>query len=151
MYERFWAKVDKSGSCWLWTGATTKGYGQLTHEKRHLYAHRFSWEIANGQIPKGYVVCHRCDTPLCVNPDHLFVGRQRENIADCIRKGRTNRRGVAGAANSAVKQRSIDIGLVRKLAAEGVGVREIAPLIGVSKSTVSNILRGNHWSVQHGV
>lgn len=149
--SRFWAKVDKSGECWIWTGATTKGYGQLTYKKRHLYAHRLSWELEHGEIPHGHVICHSCDTPLCVNPKHLFAGLQKDNIADCIRKGRDRRVPLKGPRNGAVKQASIDVELIRKLAADGVRVRDIAPIIGVSKSTISNILNGKHWSLQHVV
>jgi hypothetical protein len=150
-YERFWAKVDKSADCWLWTGALTKGYGQLTHEKRHLYAHRFSWEIHNGHVPDGAVVCHRCDTPTCVRPDHLFLGTTRDNVMDCLDKGRANRRGLRGAENPAVKAKAIDARAVVFLFNAGWRVRELAPLFSVSKSTISIIVRGQHWSNQNGI
>jgi len=88
--ERFWAKVDKTDSCWVWTGATLRrGYGQIRIPvKKAKQAHRLSWEIHNGPIPDGMLVCHKCDNPPCVNPAHLFLGTQSDNNKDCVRKGR---------------------------------------------------------------
>ena len=91
--DRFWAKVDKSGDCWLWTGAifAGNGYGQFSPAHHvNVAAHRFSWELHNGPIPDGLLVCHHCDTPLCVRLDHLFLGTASDNMQDMIRKGRQN-------------------------------------------------------------
>lgn len=149
---RFWAKVNKTDGCWLWTASTVKfGYGQFGVSKTiHKNTHRLSWEIHHGPIPVGMSVCHSCDVPACVNPDHLFLGTQRDNVLDCIAKGRSNRRGLAGPANPAVKNASVNPKQVVALFNTGLGVREIAPIVGVSKSTVSNIIRGQHWSIQNG-
>jgi len=87
--ERFWSKVDKSGDCWVWTAATFKGgYGQFRASKTRVSAHRFSYELVKGPIPDGMGVCHTCDNPPCVNPDHLFAGDQGVNLRDCTDKGR---------------------------------------------------------------
>jgi hypothetical protein len=87
--ERFWSKVDRSGTCWLWTASLTKGgYGQFWFPPKRVDAHRASWMIANGPIPAGMCVCHDCDNPRCVRPDHLFLGTKLENTHDIIRKGR---------------------------------------------------------------
>lgn len=92
--ERFWAKVDKSGDCWLWQGARNPhGYGQFSRNGRHVVAHRVSWGWRHGAVPDGYLLCHRCDVPGCVNPDHLFVGTQSDNMRDCAAKGRIARVG----------------------------------------------------------
>ena len=87
--ERFWPKVDKTDTCWLWTGAKNdKGYGQIRSPGRIDFAHRLSWTLERGDIPPGLSVCHHCDTPLCVNPDHLFLGTQQDNSRDMGQKGR---------------------------------------------------------------
>lgn len=94
--ERFWAKVGKLGpdECWLWSGSLNlKGYGYLvvgsrTNGRSNMLAHRLSYEIHNGSIPTGSLICHKCDVPACVNPAHLFMGTQKDNMSDALRKGR---------------------------------------------------------------
>lgn len=88
--ERFMSRVavDPDG-CWLWTGlADQHGYGRIHFEGRVTRAHRVSWMIHEGPIPEGQKVLHRCDTPACVRPDHLFLGTQADNMADMNAKGR---------------------------------------------------------------
>lgn len=89
--QRFWSKVRIGDGCWEWTASTHKfGYGQLFVEwkARPLQAHRVSWELHFGEIPKGKHVLHKCDNPLCVRPDHLFLGTHEDNLSDMNRKGR---------------------------------------------------------------
>lgn len=95
--ERFWRQVDRRepDACWPWTGATIKGYGHSHWGREHYYAHRKSWELAFGPIPDGMVVRHRCDNPPCVNPAHLEVGTQADNVADMIARGRGHWQGGA--------------------------------------------------------
>jgi hypothetical protein len=91
--ERFFKFVSKSkldGDCWLWNGGTTIfGYGEMGGENRtNLLAHRLSYETFVGPIPDGMYVLHSCDIPSCINPEHLFIGTQKDNIKDMIKKGR---------------------------------------------------------------
>jgi hypothetical protein len=93
--ERFWAKVERGADdeCWNWTGTTTgTGWprGMLWVNGRNQLAPRISWQLHHGEIPEGLLVCHHCDNGLCVNPSHLFVGTQSDNMQDASRKGRLN-------------------------------------------------------------
>lgn len=89
---RFWGQVDKSAgpdACWLWMGTKHfRGYGACTKQYGDTRAHRVSWLLTHGPIPDGLGVLHKCDTPLCVNPAHLYLGDQKQNSADCIARGR---------------------------------------------------------------
>ncbi len=147
--ERFWEKVQKSEGCWLWTANTTKDrngnkrYGLLGAGRRGegmLYAHRVSWELHFGAIPEGLLILHRCDTPACVNPNHLFLGTQTDNMQDMAAKGRQGNTGpVPGTgAKSTLSRRQI-LALRRK-GAEGTSRKALALEFGVSYGTVRNIL-----------
>jgi hypothetical protein len=89
--ERFWAKVRITPGCWLWMAAVNdRGYGRFTLDRtgKLIPAHRFAWSAENGPIPPGLLVCHSCDNPPCVNPAHLWLGTQSDNMIDCLAKGR---------------------------------------------------------------
>lgn len=90
LQERFWAKVRKTPTCWEWTASLTgAGYGKIGVNGRIITASRLSFEWACGPIPPGMFICHHCDNPKCVRPDHLFLGTALDNSRDCKAKGRT--------------------------------------------------------------
>ena len=93
MEERFWKRVQKTETCWLWTGAKNKkGYGTFYISKYEpIGAHRFSYLLAEGKSPEELFVCHKCDNPSCVRPDHLFLGTNTDNMRDAKKKGRLKR------------------------------------------------------------
>jgi len=86
--ERFWNKVKKTNTCWLWIGKRRiYGYGVVKYKNKEYSAHRFVWFLTYGKFPKK-LVCHKCDNPPCIRPDHLFEGTHKDNIQDAIKKGR---------------------------------------------------------------
>lgn len=86
---RFWSSLDRSGDCWLWTGACTQeGYARVRSPFGRHYVHRIAYLLTHGDIPDGMYVCHHCDVRNCCNPDHLFIGTPTDNAWDMIQKGR---------------------------------------------------------------
>lgn len=136
--ERFWSKVVKTTSgCWEWQGSTNtnNGYGRFWDNGHHTTAHHFAWEQYNGKPPEGKCICHHCDNPKCVNPDHLFTGTLRENSIDAVRKNRH--------VNKLTTEQVTEI---RKLIEGGqVTRKEIAKMFGVSGSNISAIKKGRSW------
>jgi DNA-binding XRE family transcriptional regulator len=147
--ERFWSKVAKRGpkDCWLWTGATTfRGYGKLGNRANHgsdRFAHRVSYELNIGPIPDGLCVCHTCDTPLCVNPSHLFLGTLAENNADREAKGRGSDK--HGANNPRARLTAAIVKKIKKLRAKGMSQEKIGKIVGFPQTTISKIDRGVGW------
>jgi len=136
---------EPMSGCWLWTGpADDAGYGVFTrHGERSVKAHRASWEHHCGPIPDGLKVLHKCDVRCCVNPAHLFLGTQADNVADMVTKGRHKPAPSRfGSANPMAKFTADEVALVRALVAGGSTQRAVASATGMSPMTVSRIVRG---------
>lgn len=151
--KRFWAKVKKSeDGCWEWTGSKNeKGYGLFSLRGMTEKAHRVSWELQHGTIPrKGPRVLHRCDNRSCVRPSHLFLGTQAANNADCVAKGRARIVTTRGEDSSAAKVTWSMVLEMRRLAGMGALQRVLADRYGISRQQVGRILRGTRWQQSHG-
>lgn len=156
---RFWSKVRRgtAGECWLWTGATNRGYGTtvvITRGRKTILrgAHRVAWELTHGEIPKELSVLHRCDVPACCNPGHLWLGTQRDNMRDMIGKGRQapiEQRHRVGETHGRARLRDVDVLAARRACAGGVPVREVTRKLarkrGVAESTVLSAISGRTW------
>lgn len=140
--DHYWSKVKKTPGCWLWTaGKFTKGYGSFKHAGRIQYAHRLAWEDRNGPIAPGLSACHRCDTPACVNPDHLFLGTPAENVADMVAKGRSLR----GSRQNKAKLSEADIPQILSLLAAGSSQSAIARRYKMHPSSINLIANNKTW------
>lgn len=140
--ERFFSFVEKrDNGCWIWMGAKqSKGYGLFTRNYKSHLAHRISWEFTYGFVPEGLVICHRCDTPSCVNPEHLFLGDNKDNALDKMKKGRH----VQAYGNT--KLRLEDVLEIRKLWMSGtLSQLELADRFGVKHSCIGRIINTDKW------
>lgn len=143
--ERFWDKVDKRGpdDCWEWQGSMTRGYGMIRVGKGTQRAHRVSWEMANGPIPEGMNVLHHCDNPSCVNPAHLFLGTQADNVHDMQAKER--KADLHGKRNGRARLTEQDVYKIREMIKQGISQRVIAKEYGVTFQEIGNINTGVSW------
>lgn len=137
--ERFWAKVKKTDGCWEWTAAKTLGgYGKIKWPSGFKLAHRLSLELATGTPPPSdRLVLHSCDNPACVNPAHLSIGTQLDNMRDCALRGRH-------VPNAKLKRG--EVGQIRALLATGATHQSIANNFKVARQTITNIATGHRWS-----
>jgi hypothetical protein len=150
--QRFWQYVRKTETCWLWTGATREwGYGVLFLEKiggiSHTErAHRLSWQMHRGPIPSGLFVCHHCDVPACVNPEHLFIGTCADNNQDMAAKDRCDRvkRPKGELHGNAVLTEKIVL-RIRREYRPNVPLRVYAERYGTSLQTIWSIVHRKGW------
>ena len=156
--ERFWEYVNKTPTCWLWTGsANPAGYGHIgIGHTTKVRASRLSWELHNGPIPDGFFVCHKCDNPRCVNPAHLFLGTPKDNTQDAVRKGRIAH---GDRSRARLHPESLPRGMehpnakltddlvrtIRQRYAAGALQRELAAEFGIGQTAIGAIVRRVRW------
>ena len=151
--DRFKSYVGRNGSCWMWQGVVNSvwGYGQFAVRGRQYRAHRYAYELYKGPIPRGLVVCHSCDEKLCVNPEHLWVGTQKQNMRDAATKGRTavgeknGMFGRTGTKNPWAKLNDHSVRSIRKMSADGVTQQALADKFKVSQNCIGAVLLGKSW------
>lgn len=147
--KEFWQNVEASSKeeCWPWVGfIESHGYGRLRAPKgRLVLAHRVAYEKANGCIPEGMCVCHRCDTKECCNPDHLFLGSQSDNMKDMKNKGRARSLRGEKSPRSKLTQEMVDYIRTSPNAKILSGV-ELAMLFDVGKATVYDVRNNRTWT-----
>lgn len=139
--ERFWAKVKKTPTCWLWTGARNNHhYGKFWDGKRVGLAHRYSWSLAGKPDPQQFLL-HNCDTPLCVRPSHLRPGNYSDNMRDILLRGR-------GHGRSKLNPQKVRA--LRAMLRPGVNnLAAVAKKFGITESAVGHIKYGRTWTWLH--
>jgi hypothetical protein len=145
--NRFWDKVDKDISpigCWIWTDSKSQGYGRFNLNGRHWRVHRLSYTVHKGSIPDGLFVCHSCDIPACLNPDHLWLGTNQQNMDDMRQKGRDYMG--KGEKNPFAKLTEVEVIEIKKLLKTDLRHRTIADKFNVSRSCINNIKQGDTWA-----
>ncbi len=144
--ERFWYYVDKRGEdeCWEWKGhKSPEGYGHLHIKTGTTVTSRISWQIHYGEIPKGMLVCHKCDNPPCCNPKHLFLGTDLDNIQDRDKKKRNKQ--CKGRNHYKAEIVEADVINIRNLNKEGMSQKELSKMYNLSQASISKILLRQGW------
>lgn len=137
--ERFWKKVDRTGTCWNWSACIVNEYGQIQHDKKRKRAHRVAYEMEVGPIPPSMMVCHRCDNPICVRPSHLFLGTAADNARDCAAKGRN----IVGDNRSDAKLSSEIVAEIRGM--DSPDFAALGKRYGVDESAIRQARLGKTW------
>lgn len=152
--ERFFRRIqyEPNTGCWLWEGAPRRaeeGYGRIDVGGKAVPAHRYSYEYHRGPIPSGMVVCHKCDTPACVNPDHLFLGTQGDNVRDCAAKGRLVDN--SGERSPLAKLTDAQVAEIRAMPKRWGDGREVAARYGISRDYLYQLRWGVYRKgIAHG-
>jgi len=146
LLERFNDKCTKTDTCWIWTGAVHRqGYGRIRRgfkEGKTIQAHRAAYELFKGEIPLSMFVCHTCDNPSCVNPDHLFLGTIEENTEDMVRKGRAAK----GIDRPNVKLTESEVIEIREKYATGnYSQRQLGKIYDIGYTNIYSITKGKTW------
>lgn len=136
--------IDDKTGCWIWKRSkNSRGYGQINVHGIHWLAHRWSYKRFVGEIRKGLLVCHHCDNPACVNPDHLFIGTEKDNAIDMVSKGRKN--SAIGSRLPQTKYNELIIAKARKMWEDGHTQVEISKSLGIAYPSVSSIINKRCW------
>lgn len=141
--ERFWEKVDKNGSCWLWLGSVSSGYGRFSFKGESVLAHRVSWFLAHDFYPpKDKEICHSCDNPACVNPSHLWIGTHTDNMKDCKNKRRNSLIRPVGENHGNARLKDREVIEIRNSSEKGV---VLARRYKVSTQLISKVRKNEIW------
>lgn len=151
LIKRFWRKVDAGEGCWVWNGAMDKaGYGKILKEpgknQAYFFAHRLSYQIHYGEFNNEFHVCHKCDNPSCVNPEHLFLGTHQDNMDDMVRKGRGKGKALFGEQILWSKLTDEKVETIINSYNSGEKVSVLSKRHGVSINNIYSILKGELWS-----
>lgn len=154
----FWNFVDKTDGCWPWKGSVSRwGYGTARFNGVHQNAHRIAWQLTRGAVPPGRLVCHSCDNRLCVNPDHLWIGTQRDNMRDAWQKGRRDETGKGDghwrsrmpekvARGTTCYNAKVTEDDVRAIRASSESATHLARRYGISKQAIGLIRKRKNWA-----
>lgn len=141
--ERFDIYTKRGEGCWLWIGyLDPHGYGRLNVGNRPRLAHRISYELHFGNLPADKVLCHKCDNPRCVNPEHLFLGTQADNVADMENKGRARKRGLKGSQHGRALLTEAQVLAIR---ASKLSTKRLAEMYGVTVRAIQDVRGGKSW------
>ena len=139
-------QINETSGCWEWIGSTFQnrgGYGRFHIGRIGYRAHRVSWLVHHMVWPVGKLVCHKCDNPSCVNPNHLFLGTERDNILDMVRKGR--KADVSGERHGMAKLSETQVREILKRVSNGEVQRRLAFEYGISPALVCCLVKGKKW------
>lgn len=144
---KFWAKVEKTETCWIWSGAKhMDGYGMVIRGGRSWLAHRLAFTLTHGPIPVDLVICHTCDIRACVRPDHLALGTQVDNMTDMAQKGRARMvREQRGEANKMARLTEETVREARVLHAQGHTLSALGRRYSVTPETLYHVVRRKTW------
>lgn len=140
--------VISDSGCWEWTGCVqSNGYSRIRFDGKTHYGHRVSFMAFVGAILPGMDICHACDNRKCVNPEHLFMGTRKDNMVDCVKKGRSTRGRafIYGDGTSNAKLSAVDVKNIRFLSKGGVSLRVLSKNFGVHIDTVRAVIKRKTW------